>query len=70
MKELLDLGYVLEVNQFLSYNQPLSAFFSCLIYRNILPLNNAACLQKEAQKSGFSKVSHLLQYFFGKVVPD
>ena len=44
--------------------------FICLIYRNILPLNDAACLQKEAQKSGFSKVSHLLQYFLGKVVRD
>jgi len=27
--------------------------------RNILPLNEAACLQKEAQKSGFSKISSM-----------
>ena len=49
---------------------PYHRIFICLIYRNILPLNDAACLQKEAQKSGFSKVSHLLQYFLRKVVRD
>ena len=53
-----------------SWNFSQVSIYFCFVYRNILPLNEAACLQKEAQKSGFSKVSKYLQYLLGKIVPD